>query len=70
VGYDSAAGHVASACGVPLITIFQGFASERMFQRWRPCGTVLRGDHPDVLGEVRRALEFGPGRRLKPPAAR
>ena len=37
-GYDSAGGHVAAACGVPLISIFAGFASERMFQRWRPTG--------------------------------
>ena len=48
VGYDSAGGHVAAACGVPLISIFAGFASERMFQRWRPTGsapiTVLRAD--------------------------
>ena len=48
VGYDSAGGHVAAACGVPMISIFAGFASERMFQRWRPTGpgkiTVLRAD--------------------------
>ena len=36
VGYDSAGGHVASACGVPLISIAKGFASERMAARWRP----------------------------------
>ena len=56
VGYDSAGGHVASACGVPVIAIFNGFASERMLQRWRPIGTVIRGDSPDVLGNFRRAL--------------
>jgi hypothetical protein len=38
VGYDSAGGHVAAACGVPLVSIFAGFASERMFHRWRPTG--------------------------------
>ena len=38
VGYDSAGGHVAAACGVPLISIFTGYACERMFQRWRPAG--------------------------------
>jgi ADP-heptose:LPS heptosyltransferase len=38
IGYDSAGGHVAAACGVPLVSIFAGFASERMFQRWRPTG--------------------------------
>jgi len=55
VGYDSAAGHVASACGVPLISIAKGFASPRMAARWRPNGTVIDGDAPDVLDQVRRA---------------
>lgn len=42
VGYDSAGQHVAAACGVPLISIFKGCASERFFARWRPsgCGRV------------------------------
>jgi ADP-heptose:LPS heptosyltransferase len=48
VGYDSAGGHVAAACGVPLVSIFAGFASERMFQRWRPTGPgairIVRAD--------------------------
>jgi hypothetical protein len=48
VGYDSAGGHVAAACGVPLLSIFAGFASERMFHRWRPSGPgpieVIRAD--------------------------
>jgi len=48
VGYDSAGGHVAAACGVPMISIFAGFVSERMFQRWRPTGSgkisILRAD--------------------------
>jgi hypothetical protein len=48
VGYDSAGGHVAAACGVPLVSIFAGFASERMLQRWRPTGpgkiAVIRAD--------------------------
>jgi hypothetical protein len=56
IGYDSAGGHVASACGVPQISIFGGAVSERFFHRWKPLGHVIRGDHPDVLGEVRRAL--------------
>ena len=38
VGYDSAGAHVAAACGIPLISIFTGEVSERMFQRWRPSG--------------------------------
>ncbi len=38
VGYDSAGGHVAAACGIPMIGIFAGAVCERMFQRWRPTG--------------------------------
>jgi ADP-heptose:LPS heptosyltransferase len=57
VGYDSAGQHVASACGVPLISIFKGSVSERFFSRWRPEGTVIRADSADVLGDVRRALK-------------
>jgi ADP-heptose:LPS heptosyltransferase len=36
VGYDSAGQHAAAALGVPGITLFKGFASETMFQRWQP----------------------------------
>lgn len=56
VGYDSAAGHVASACGIPLISIAKGFVSERMAARWQPRGTVIDGNAPDVLDRVRKAL--------------
>jgi len=59
VGYDSAGQHVASACGVPLISIFAGFPVPRMFDRWRPAGHVIRVDRPDVddvLGRFRQAL--------------
>jgi len=56
VGYDSAGQHVASACGVPLITIFKGFAGERTLARWRPKGIVLRGDSANVIDDVRAAL--------------
>lgn len=38
VGYDSAGQHVASAAGVPLVSVFTGYACERMFERWRPTG--------------------------------
>jgi hypothetical protein len=38
-GYDSAGGHVAAACGVPLSCTFAGAVSDRMFARWRPWGT-------------------------------
>jgi ADP-heptose:LPS heptosyltransferase len=60
VGYDSAGGHVAAACGVPMISIFAGFASERMFQRWRPTGpgkiTVLRADQFPEASLLTRAI--------------
>jgi ADP-heptose:LPS heptosyltransferase len=39
VGYDSAGQHVASAARVPLISVFGGYVSERMMQRWRPTGS-------------------------------
>ena len=38
VGYDSAGQHVAAAAGIPLISIFAGYPSDRMFARWRPTG--------------------------------
>jgi len=38
VGYDSAAGHIAAAFGVPGIDVFRGAVSERMRQRWSPWG--------------------------------
>ena len=38
VGYDSAGQHVAAACGVPLVSVFAGYPSDRMFQRWTPYG--------------------------------
>ena len=63
VGYDSAGQHVAAACGAPLISIFAGFPTPRMFARWRPTGenaTVIRVDRPDpreIIGRVREALK-------------
>jgi hypothetical protein len=38
VGYDSAGQHVAAACGTPLISMFAGFPTMRMFHRWKPDG--------------------------------
>ncbi len=38
VGYDSGGQHAAAACGTPLVTVFAGFASPRMFARWYPTG--------------------------------
>ncbi len=47
-GYDSAGQHVAAALGVPLVAVFNGFASARMLARWTPDGpgpmTILRAD--------------------------
>jgi len=69
VGYDSAGQHVAAASGVPLVSIFAGFPSPRMFDRWRPVGEnchVIRVDHPDVRATLEQVaqipdlrLEFG-----------
>ncbi len=66
-GYDSAGQHAAAAAGIPLITIFTGFPSERMFQRWTPTGTgpinVIRVDREppdDVIVQVRAALAANP----------
>jgi hypothetical protein len=58
VGYDSAGGHVASACGIPQISVCRGFASERMFQRWRPPGAhILRADaQPESVAREALAL--------------
>ena len=36
VGYDSAGQHAAAAFGTPLLTLFKGFVSDRMFARWQP----------------------------------
>jgi hypothetical protein len=56
VGYDSAAGHVASASGVPVISIARGFANERMAARWRPLGDVVKGNDPDILSQIKALL--------------
>lgn len=58
VGYDSAGQHVASACGVPLVSIFQGYVNERFLHRWSPEGIVIRGDAPNVLEQVRAAITY------------
>jgi ADP-heptose:LPS heptosyltransferase len=57
VGYDSAGGHVASACGVPVISIFKGAVSERFLARWRPLGTVIRGECENPIAVVREAIK-------------
>jgi hypothetical protein len=56
-GYDSAGGHVASACRIPQISISRGFASERMFQRWLPPGAhVIRADGDVMMHELLRTV--------------
>jgi ADP-heptose:LPS heptosyltransferase len=60
IGYDSAGQHVAAACGVPLVSVFAGFPSERMFARWRPWGAgpieILRVDEPSASDWVDKTL--------------
>jgi ADP-heptose:LPS heptosyltransferase len=60
VGYDSAGGHAAAACGIPLISIFAGAVSERMFQRWRPTGAgrieIIRAESPELLATFEACL--------------
>jgi Glycosyltransferase family 9 (heptosyltransferase) len=56
VGYDSAGGHVASACGVQLISIAKGFVSQRMAARWRPDGIVLSESEVSQVHDLARKL--------------
>jgi ADP-heptose:LPS heptosyltransferase len=60
VGYDSAGQHVAAACGIPLISIFAGYVSPRMLQRWRPTGagpiTVIPVDEMSPAEVLRQTL--------------
>lgn len=56
IGYDSAAQHVAAACGVPLIAVFAGYPNARFLERWRPTGhgpiTVLEATNRDPIDLV------------------
>ncbi|MBL8241334.1 MAG: hypothetical protein JNM66_28175 [Bryobacterales bacterium] len=59
VGYDSAGQHVAAACGVARVTVFNGFSGERFLARWRPEGAgvsrvLLAGE--DVWPAVEAAI--------------
>ncbi len=63
VGYDSAGQHAAAASGVPLVSVFAGYPSERFAARWRPTGTgpikVIRVSDMDpevVLQKVSSAI--------------
>jgi ADP-heptose:LPS heptosyltransferase len=68
VGYDSAGQHVAAAASVPLVSVFAGFASERMFQRWRPTSANARvipvtnanPSEPEVLAIIGEAVAAAP----------
>ncbi|HZS55699.1 MAG TPA: hypothetical protein VFA65_14955, partial [Bryobacteraceae bacterium] len=59
IGYDSAGQHVACAADVPLVSVFAGYASERMFDRWRPVGPashVIKVDNDNRSGVLARTL--------------
>jgi len=61
VGYDSAGQHVAAAVGTPLVSIFAGYPSPRMFSRWRPSGSgpieVVPIENADPQQALERTLE-------------
>jgi ADP-heptose:LPS heptosyltransferase len=59
VGYDSAGQHVAAAAGVALVSVFTGYAAERMFHRWRPAtprSHVVAVDESNRQSALDRAL--------------
>ena len=62
-GYDSSSQHVAAACGIPLITVFAGYPTLRMYYRWSPYGAgaiqVIRVEEQTtetVLDQFERAI--------------
>ncbi len=62
VGYDSAGQHVAAAAGVPLVSVFAGYACERMFDRWRPTTAnarvvkIVEGERPRGEAEALQTI--------------
>ena len=60
VGYDSAGQHVAAAAGVPLVSVFKGYACERMLSRWSPdtpgSHVVVVGNDEDESSSLARTL--------------
>ena len=60
MGYDSGGQHAAAVCGTPLVTVFAGFASPRMFARWYPTGPgpkeVIRVDRADPQAVLEKTL--------------
>lgn len=60
VGYDSAGQHVAAVSGVPLVTVFGGYATSRTFERWKPYGPgpkVVLQPTPRVLADTLAAVD-------------
>ncbi len=64
VGYDSAGQHAAAALHVPLVAVFAGHVSQRMFERWKPTGEGLieivnaeRLSPDEALFETLRAIQ-------------
>jgi ADP-heptose:LPS heptosyltransferase len=60
VGYDSAGQHVAAAAGVPLISVFTGYACDRMLARWRPNSNrahVIAVDETNRSSALERTLQ-------------
>ena len=61
VGYDSAGQHAAAAFGTPLVTVFAGHVSQRMFQRWKPTGQgrieVVNAEGIEPEEALRRTLD-------------
>ncbi len=61
VGYDSGPQHAAAALGTPLLTLFKGFVSDRMFARWQPAGPgpkeILKIRNTVALSRVASALD-------------
>jgi len=60
VGYDSAGQHAAAASGVPLVTVFAGYVTDRMFHRWHPAGPgpieVVRVERPDPARVIEQTV--------------
>jgi ADP-heptose:LPS heptosyltransferase len=61
IGYDSAGQHAAAACGIPLVTVFAGYPSERFRARWHPSGLgkieVIDAGDRNPVRVLARALE-------------
>jgi ADP-heptose:LPS heptosyltransferase len=73
IGYDSAGQHIAAAVATPGVTIFAGYSSPRMLDRWRPTGSGASSviavdpsravDTDELLSAALAAVEDARGRR-------